>query len=258
MAAFASQTRRPRARRSACCRRRCDNANTRARRRSTRAFPPTRAFAREILPGVRETPATIDAALPVDRAGPQAASAKRARRPRQRRSARRPPTSRSVDRRDAQAAAAGRPASPSASTNVILPTGDIKIAGRPADHRRRELQGVLVHDGRPRRRGPELRRQRHVRALPAGRRRPDDLHRQRRPLTGDTLFGNAVADAAGHAAGVHRAAPAVQARRRPATPDRSPTSTARRPARPTAAARHAGALGDRALGRAARRPLPAA
>jgi virulence factor Mce-like protein len=29
-----------------------------------RAFPPTRAFAREILPGVRETPATIDAAFP--------------------------------------------------------------------------------------------------------------------------------------------------------------------------------------------------
>ena len=29
-----------------------------------RAFPPTRAFAREILPGVRETPASIDASLP--------------------------------------------------------------------------------------------------------------------------------------------------------------------------------------------------
>src|SRR5207248_11122362 len=29
-----------------------------------RAFPPTRAFAREILPGVKETPATIDAAFP--------------------------------------------------------------------------------------------------------------------------------------------------------------------------------------------------
>jgi phospholipid/cholesterol/gamma-HCH transport system substrate-binding protein len=28
------------------------------------SFPPTRAFAREILPGVRETPATIDASLP--------------------------------------------------------------------------------------------------------------------------------------------------------------------------------------------------
>jgi len=30
----------------------------------TAAFPPTRAFAREILPGVRETPATIDASFP--------------------------------------------------------------------------------------------------------------------------------------------------------------------------------------------------
>jgi phospholipid/cholesterol/gamma-HCH transport system substrate-binding protein len=29
-----------------------------------RSFPPTRAFAREILPGVRETPATIDASFP--------------------------------------------------------------------------------------------------------------------------------------------------------------------------------------------------
>ncbi len=28
------------------------------------SFPPTRAFAREILPGVRETPATVDAAFP--------------------------------------------------------------------------------------------------------------------------------------------------------------------------------------------------
>jgi phospholipid/cholesterol/gamma-HCH transport system substrate-binding protein len=35
------------------------------------AFPPTRAFAREILPGVRETPATIDAAFPwIDQARP--------------------------------------------------------------------------------------------------------------------------------------------------------------------------------------------
>ncbi len=29
-----------------------------------RAFPPTRAFAREILPGVKETPATVDASFP--------------------------------------------------------------------------------------------------------------------------------------------------------------------------------------------------
>jgi phospholipid/cholesterol/gamma-HCH transport system substrate-binding protein len=35
------------------------------------AFPSTRAFAREIIPGVRETPATIDAALPwIDQARP--------------------------------------------------------------------------------------------------------------------------------------------------------------------------------------------
>jgi phospholipid/cholesterol/gamma-HCH transport system substrate-binding protein len=35
------------------------------------AFPPTRAFAREILPGVRETPATIKAAFPwIDQARP--------------------------------------------------------------------------------------------------------------------------------------------------------------------------------------------
>jgi phospholipid/cholesterol/gamma-HCH transport system substrate-binding protein len=32
--------------------------------RLNRAFPPTRAFARELVPGVRETPATIDASLP--------------------------------------------------------------------------------------------------------------------------------------------------------------------------------------------------
>ena len=35
------------------------------------AFPSTRAFAREIIPGVRETPATIEAALPwIDQARP--------------------------------------------------------------------------------------------------------------------------------------------------------------------------------------------
>jgi phospholipid/cholesterol/gamma-HCH transport system substrate-binding protein len=40
-----------------------DNAN-RALTDLNLAFPPTRAFAREILPGVRETPATITAGLP--------------------------------------------------------------------------------------------------------------------------------------------------------------------------------------------------
>jgi phospholipid/cholesterol/gamma-HCH transport system substrate-binding protein len=40
-----------------------ENANT-AFASLNAAFPPTRAFAREILPGVRETPATIDASFP--------------------------------------------------------------------------------------------------------------------------------------------------------------------------------------------------
>ena len=58
------------------------------------AFPSTRAFAREILPGVRETPATIEAAFPwIDQArplmGPQGAG-----RPRERAVARSAATSR--------------------------------------------------------------------------------------------------------------------------------------------------------------------
>src|SRR5918998_6533427 len=40
-----------------------ENANT-AFASLNEAFPPTRAFAREILPGVRETPATIEASFP--------------------------------------------------------------------------------------------------------------------------------------------------------------------------------------------------
>ena len=77
----------------------------------------------------------------------------------------------------------------------------------------RQLQGVLVHARRPRRRGPELRRQRHVRALPA-RRRP--VHGFHRPLDAHRpqLFGNAVVAAAGHAARVPGKRAAVQARRR--------------------------------------------
>src|SRR5439155_16562751 len=40
-----------------------DNAN-KALTSLNKAFPPTRAFAREILPGVRQTPATINASFP--------------------------------------------------------------------------------------------------------------------------------------------------------------------------------------------------
>ena len=87
----------------------------------------------------------------------------------------------------------GRPGQASSTRPcTLLPQADLAAkcvsAGRAADRRREdrrrpaldrrgELQGVLVHDGRPRRRGPELRRQRHVRPLPARRRRPDGLDR---------------------------------------------------------------------------------
>ena len=41
-------------------------------RRLNASFPPTRAFAREIIPGVRETPGHYQGIAAVDRAGPQA------------------------------------------------------------------------------------------------------------------------------------------------------------------------------------------
>ena len=78
----------------------------------------------------------------------------------------------------------------------------------------RELQGVLLRDGRPRRRGPELRRQRHVRALPDRRRRQQVSlgtveHRRRRR-------SSAPADAA--------------ARQPPGVPGKQPPHVATRPA----------------------------
>ena len=58
--------------------------------------------------------------------------------------------------------------------------------GRRRDPRRvpdrpRELQGLLLRDGRARRRGPELRRQRHLRALPDRRRLEHRLARPGQP-----------------------------------------------------------------------------
>ena len=114
------------------------------------------------------------------------------------------------------------------ATLQLLPQTDLaaKCATQrhPADRRRRrsttavhdrrgELQGVLVRAGRPRRRGPELRRQRHrtsasrpaaatrrVSTGPVGRDRRQALRQRDRA-------------AARHAAGLPGQAPAVQARR---------------------------------------------
>ncbi len=63
MAAFGVRVQQP----AAVDPRAADDAATAANRAFSSlnaAFPSTRAFAREILPGVKETPATIDAALP--------------------------------------------------------------------------------------------------------------------------------------------------------------------------------------------------
>ena len=139
------------------------------------AFPPTRAFAREILPGVRETRGDDRRRLPLGRAGARADVASRSsagcsttsRRPRA--TSPRSPTSRSSCCR--------RPTcSPSARATILLPTGRRRDPRRVPD-RPRELQGLLLRAGRARGRGPELRRQRHVRALPDRRRRPAGLAR---------------------------------------------------------------------------------
>ena len=159
MAALAVGGGRTCGRRSGCSGRRSQNANS-ALDALNASFPNTRAFAREILPGVKQTPATIDAAFAVDRAGAASCSGPDElgglldelqpgdARPRQGR------------RRDAAAAAAGRPASPSASTNVDPADRRREDRRRAVLDQRGELQGVLVRHGRPRRRGPELRRQR--------------------------------------------------------------------------------------------------
>ena len=132
-----------------------------------RAFPPTRAFAREILPGVNESAATIDASFPWVRetrkllsqaelrglaAGPGADDE----------------VAGAADRRVAEAAARDQRHLP-----LRARRGAAHRRHRRAGlvrQRRAQLQGVLAGDGRARRREPELRRQRLLRALP-GRRR---------------------------------------------------------------------------------------
>ena len=136
------------------------------------AFPPTRAFAREILPGVRETPATIQAGASRGSSrrgrcsGPRSSAAWRAS------SRRRRARPRAAHRRVARRSCRRPTLAARCARDVVLPTGDVVIQDEFTD-RRRELQGVLLRARRPRRRGPELRRQRHVRALPDGRRRAD-------------------------------------------------------------------------------------
>ena len=145
------------------------------------------------------------------------------------------------------------------ATNVVLPTGDIKIARRPLSTSERELQGVLVLDGRPRRRGPELRRQRPVRPLPARRRRPDAC----RPAQSGDIAGDSSSPTRSRRRSGTR--PAYPGKRPPYNPTLPllqepdcPTSTAPPRGRPTAA--RATRADDGAIARraAASRDLPRA
>ena len=196
----------------AAARRRSQNANARVRRRSTpRSRRRARSRARS-CPGVRETPATIDAVVPVDRADAHAAS---------RRhelgglaagalAGRRADLAQLTDARD-RAAAADRPRVAVRCATSSCPTGDL-VDPRRVHDRRGELQGVLLRAGRARRRGPELRRQRHVRALPDRRRLADGLARPdgaRAPASCSATRRRA----ARQPAGLPGQAPAVQARR---------------------------------------------
>ena len=128
-------------------------------------------------------------------------------------------------------------------TEVILPTGDIEDRGRRRTSTGvAELQGVLVHDGRPQRRGAELRRQRQLRARQRRRRR-----RRSRPAAAAAAGATAVRQrdraAAGHAPGLRRQAPPYKpdvALLHAAAPDlngpRPPAAPRRRAPRPAAAA----------------------
>ena len=151
-----------------------ENANA-ALASLTRAFPPTRAFARD--PPRRPRDRRHHRRLvPVDPADPPPALPGRAARARAGPLAR-DPRPRAPHQRLAEAVPADRP-------HVAVrarhgPAGRRHRGGRRVPDRRRELQGVLVDDGGPLGREPELRRQRLLRPLPAGRRRRHGRARQR-------------------------------------------------------------------------------
>ena len=137
----------------------------------------------------------------------------------------------------------------------LLPQTDLAVAlrarRRPADRRRRRSQDEFAtgaqnykeffYDaGRARRRGPELRRQRHVRALPDRRRHADASSLGSAGVGDRPAVRQQRRRAARQPAGLPGQAPAVQARACPATssapePQRPGGAKSRRPARRDAA-----------------------
>ncbi len=186
-----------------------DNAN-KALTSLNASFPNTRAFAREILPGVRETPATIEASFPwitqthklvsqaelgglVKDLSPATADLARLT----------DATLKLLPQADLIAKCA---------TNVILPTGDVKIADGPLTsgaENYKEFWYTMVglagegqnFDGNGM----------YVRFQPGGGDQTISTGKVG-PLTGDTLFANAVAAPLG-------TRPAFTAHRTPYKPD---------------------------------------
>ena len=256
MAAFAAEAGQPQATIRAAARR-LAQANP-AFDALNAAFPPTRAFAREILPGVRETPATIDASFPW--IAPDAGAVSPAElqglandlRPR-----RRP---RQADRRLDRPAAAGRRRQPLPDRERACRRATSRSTDGPLPARTgvENYKEFWHSDGRARRREPELRRQRPVHALPAGRRR------RRRCHTGDTrLGGRAVVRrtrlaAASAAAEVPGAQAAAVQRRDVAVPQRTTLAASARTTNAVPGRRRHEARDPQAPARLHRDPRPGA
>ena len=128
--------------------RRCSSAANPALDQLNASFPSLRAFSLELIPGVRETPATIDGGAPVDRPGAPARLAARSSSGLVERPPARHPRPGQVHRRLRAVPPAGRPREPLPAEQPAAHRrrGD---PGRQPHHRRRELQGVLPEPGGP-------------------------------------------------------------------------------------------------------------
>ena len=237
MAAFASQSTNLQRLGPRCSRPTLDNADKRAD--VAERLVPEHARVRARDPAGRPRDAGDDRGrVPVDRAGAPA----RVARPSSAASCRTcSPTTADLahaHRRDAQAAAAGRPAR------------QVRDQRDPADRRHQDRTTAPLTTGAENYKefwytmvglagegqnfdGNGM----YVRFQPGGGDQTISTGKRRAATRTSTLFANAVADPDRHAPRVHRASARRTSPTCPATSSRSRTSTARRPARPTAARR---------------------
>ena len=171
-----------------------------------KSFGPTQAFATDILPGVKLTPATVKARVPWIEQVQASLGAERARRRRQGPRGRHSRAGQ-TERRTGPALQGNRSIQ-QVPDESHLPDRQREAPGRQLDLGRRELQGILVQPRRPVGDRAELRRQRRLRPVPGRQQRPDagletDLDRRPRRLGHRRKAADALpADAARHAPGV--------------------------------------------------------